>query len=29
MARVDNGEAILKDAQEVKKIKERLKMLNE
>ena len=29
VARVDNGEAILKDAQEVKEIKERLKMLNE
>ena len=28
VARVDNGEAILKDAQEVKEIKERLKMLN-
>ena len=29
MARVDNGEAILEDTQEVKEIKERLKMLNE
>ena len=29
MARVDNGEAILEDVQEVKEIKERLKMLNE
>ena len=29
VARVDNGEAILEDAQEVKEIKERLKMLNE
>ena len=29
VAKVDNGEAILKDAQEVKEIKERLKMLNE
>ena len=29
MARVDNGETILEDTQEVKEIKERLKMLNE
>ena len=29
VARVDNGEAILEDTQEVKEIKERLKMLNE
>ena len=29
VARVDNGEAILEDVQEVKEIKERLKMLNE
>ena len=29
MARVDNGEVILEDTQEVKEIKERLKMLNE
>ena len=29
VARVDNGEAILEDAQEVKEIKERLEMLNE
>ena len=29
VARVDNGEVILEDTQEVKEIKERLKMLNE
>ena len=29
VARVDNWEAILEDTQEVKEIKERLKMLNE
>ena len=29
VARVNNGEAILEDTQEVKEIKERLKMLNE
>ena len=29
VARIDNGEAILEDIQEVKEIKERLKMLNE
>ena len=29
VARIDNGEAILEDTQEVKEIKERLKMLNE
>ena len=29
VARVNNGEVILEDTQEVKEIKERLKMLNE